>query len=210
MPKESVPQTPRKEKRFGGRRKVSASVCRLNFRVVTRAPTRAVNVRSAAARPVTKRCGCWVLIRRTLGGRAKWRALPKWYPSSPAAMCRLWTGGVRARDVGIQIHFPFESHGRATSTALSPSGEKPRHPIAPLIKGSWRRRRLGGQPLKKRPGIHRIPGLHTYYLLLITYYLAQCLHTSSPFSASSTIVLPAARSPLRISRAISVSALLWR
>ena len=108
------------------------------------------------------------------------------------------------------IHFPFESHGRATPTALSPSGEKPRHPIAPLIKGSWRRRRLRGQPLKKRPGIHRIPGLHTYYLLLITYYLAQCLHTSSPFSASSTIVLPAARSPLRISRAMSVSALLWR
>ena len=108
------------------------------------------------------------------------------------------------------IHFPFESHGRATSTALSPPGEKPRHPIAPLIKGSWRRRRLRGQPLKKRPGIRRIPGLHTYYLLLFTYYLAQCLHTSSPFSASSTIVLPAARSPLRISRAMSVSALLWR
>ena len=120
------------------------------------------------------------------------------------------------------IHFPFESHGRATSTALSPSGEKrrrgrmvsaaPRYALTQRLpcKGSWRRRRLRGQPLKKRPGIHRIPGLHTYYLLLITYYLAQCLHTSSPFSASSTIVLPAARSPLRISRAMSVSALLWR
>ena len=161
MPKESVPQTPRKEKRFGGRRKVSASVCRLNIRVVTRAPTRAVNVRSAAARPVTKRCGCWVLIRRTLGGRAKWRALPKWYPSSPAAMCRLWTGNVGVLYVRCEKTFSLRVLW-AGPPALSPSGEKLRRgrmiPAAPRYaatqrlpcKGSWRRRRLRGQPLFTR------------------------------------------------------------
>ena len=39
------------------------------------------------------------------------------------------------------------------------------------------------------------------------YFLRQ---VSSPFSASSTSVLPAGRSPRRISFAISVSAALWR
>ena len=162
---------PERKNALGGGRKVSASVCRLNFCVICRAPTRALNGRSAAARPVAIRCGCWVRIRPALGGRADGRALPGWYPSSPAAMCRQsdWRRVVVAIRTFLRYHFPFESHGRATPTALSPSGEKPRHPIAPLIKGSWRRRRLRGQPLKKRPGIHRIPGLHTYYP--ITYYL---------------------------------------
>ena len=117
---------PERKNALGGGRKVSASVCRLNFRVIGRAPMWARNVRSAAAPPVALRCGCWAIVRRTLGGRADWRALPKWCPSSPAAMCRLWTGDVMAQDVGIRIHFPFESLGRATSTALSPPGEKRR------------------------------------------------------------------------------------
>ena len=96
---------PERKNALGGGRKVSASVCRLNFRVIGRAPTRARNGRSAAAPPVTIRCGCWVLIRPALGGRADWRALPGWYPSSPAAMCRLWTGNVGARDVRCEKTF---------------------------------------------------------------------------------------------------------
>ena len=166
MPKESVPQTPRKEKRFGW----------------------------------------WTEgIRLCLPPE-----LSRYMPRTDAGVKRTQRCRAARCDTLRLLGANPTCARRATSTALSPSGEKPRHPIAPLIKGSWRRRRLRGQPLKKRPGIRRIPGLHTYYLLLFTYYLPQCLHTSSPFSASSTIVLPAARSPLRISRAISVSALLWR
>ena len=85
---------PERKNALGGGRKVSASVCRLNFCVICRAPTRALNGRSAAARPVAIRCGCWVRIRPALGGRADGRALPGWYPSSPAAMCRHRTGDV--------------------------------------------------------------------------------------------------------------------
>ena len=52
MPKESVPQTPRKEKRL-------------------------------------------------------WCVYPKWYPSSPAAMCRLWTGNAGCETYVFAIHFPL-------------------------------------------------------------------------------------------------------
>ena len=101
---------------------------RLNFRVVTRAPMWAGNERSAAARPVTIWCGCWAVIRRALGGRADWRALPGWYPSSPAAMCRLWTGNVGARDVRFCDTF----------SPSSPMGGRPRPP-------SRRQARNGGK-----------------------------------------------------------------
>ena len=83
----------------------TAEPCRLNFRVICRAPMLAVNERSAAAPPVALRCGCWARIRPAPGGRADWRALPGWCPSSPAAMCRLWTGDVKARDVGCEKTF---------------------------------------------------------------------------------------------------------
>ena len=96
---------PERKNALGGGRKVSASVCRLKFRVICRAPMWARNGRSAAARPVTIRCGCWAVIRRALGGRADWRALPKWCPSSPAAMCRHRTGDVMARDVRCEKTF---------------------------------------------------------------------------------------------------------
>ncbi len=71
-------------------------------------------------------------------------------PARPRRLRRHWTGNVRARDVSCAKIFPFESHGRATPAALSPSGEKRRRgrmiPAAPryaatqrlLCKGSWR------------------------------------------------------------------------
>ena len=98
---------PERKNALGGQSGLHAEPGRLNFRVIGRAPARAGNVRSAAAPPVALRCGCWAIVRRTLGGRAEWRALPKWYPSSPAAMCRLWTGNVRARNVCFCGTFPL-------------------------------------------------------------------------------------------------------
>ena len=173
---------------MGGGRKVSASVCRLNFRVIGRAPTRARNGRSAAAPPVTIRCGCWVLIRPALGGRADWRALPKWCPSSPAAMCRHRTGDVMARDVRCEKTFSLRVPWRATPPALSPPGEKrrqgtmvPQHPDtqppeAPLDKGSCRRRRLRGQPLKTSGNSQNS---RTPHLLPITYSLLPITSSAS-------------------------------
>ena len=128
---------PERKNALGGGRKVSASVCRLNFRVIGRAPTRARNGRSAAAPPVTIRCGCWVLIRPALGGRADWRALPKWCPSSPAAMCRHRTGDVMARDVGCEKTFPLRvPRAGVPARPLAARRETARHPIAPLVKGN--------------------------------------------------------------------------
>ena len=157
---------PERKNALGGGRKVSASVCRLNFRVIGRAPTRAVNGRSAAARPVTVRCGCWVLIRPALGGRADWRALPKWCPSSPAAMCRLWTGDVGVLDVGLRKHFSLRvpragdpdrllAVRRETARQGTMVPAAPRYALTQRLpcKGSWRRRRLRGPREARRVGL---------------------------------------------------------
>ena len=156
---------PERKNALGGGRKVSASVCRLNFRVIGRAPTRARNGRSAAARPVTIRCGCWVLIRPALGGRADWRALPKWCPSSPAAMCRHRTGDVMARDVRCEKTFslrvpwagdPARPLAARRETAARNDGSRStqiRSRQRLPCKVSWRRRRLRGPREARRVGL---------------------------------------------------------
>ena len=173
---------PERKNALGGGRKVSASVCRLNFCVICRAPTRALNGRSAAARPVAIRCGCWVRIRPALGGRADGRALPGWYPSSPAAMCRHRTGDVwwlrfvRFCDT-FSLRVPWAGDldrplAVRRETAARPDGFRSAqirlNPEAPL-QGELAPKTTGGSTAKKTSGNSQ--NSRTPYLLPITYYL---------------------------------------
>ena len=161
---------PERKNALGGGRKVSASVCRLNFCVICRAPTRALNGRSAAARPVAIRCGCWVRIRPALGGRADGRALPGWYPSSPAAMCRHRTGDVwwlrfvRFCDT-FSLRVPWAGDLDRPLAARRETAAPHRSPY----QGELAPKTTGGSTAKKTSGNSQ--NSRTPYLLPITYYL---------------------------------------
>ena len=194
MPKESVPQTPRKEKRFGWWTE-GIRLC-LPPKLLRYMP------RTDAGVKRTQRCRaarCDTL--RLLAAMCRHRTGDVW-----------WLRFVRFCDT-FSLRVPWAGDldrplAVRRETAARPDGFRSAqirlNPEAPL-QGELAPQATEGSTAKNVREFAEFPDS-----TLITYYLSQCLHTSSPFSASSTIVLPAARSPLRISRAMSVSALLWR